>query len=118
MKHTDALVSPQIFETQGYCVEEGFLTPDDCDHLLGRIAQYRAAHEVPEVYRKVRGRSLHYFVIDGHQVEQHLPAIWKLYEQVNDEIMQRPPRTLPCVVQSICEGPRASVFSDEQHAAR
>ena len=86
MKHTDAIVSPETFEAQGYCVEDGFLTPEDCDQLLGLIAQYRAAHEVPEVYRKVRGRSLHYFVIDGHQVEQHLPAIWRLYEQVNDVV--------------------------------
>lgn len=34
----------------------------------------------------MRGRSLHYFVIDGHQVEQHLPEIWRLYHRVNDVI--------------------------------
>lgn len=86
MKHTEAIVSPQAFKTQGYCVEDGFLTPEECDHFLAHIAQYRAEHEVPEVYRKVRGRSLYYFVIDGHQVEQHLPAIWRLYEHVNEVV--------------------------------
>ena len=49
--------------------------------LLGLIAQYRAAHNVPDVYRKVRGRSLHYFVIDGHQVEEHLEAVRKAIEE-------------------------------------
>ncbi len=34
----------------------------------------------------MRGRSLHYFVIDGHQVEQHLPEIWRLYHHVNEVV--------------------------------
>lgn len=83
MTHTEAITSPDAFAQQGYCVEDGFLPPEACDDLLAQIARYRAAHEVPEVYRKVRGRSLHYFVIDGGQVEAHLPAIWTLYERVN-----------------------------------
>lgn len=94
MKHANAIVSPEAFRAQGYCVEAGFLTPEACAYLLGLIARYRAAHEVPEVYRKVRGRSLHYFVIDGHQVEQHLPDVGRLYEQVNRVVNETCGRTM------------------------
>ena len=37
---------------------------------------------------------MHYFVIDGHQVEQHLPEIWRLYHRVNDVINKTCGRTL------------------------
>ena len=94
MKNAEAIVSPQQFEAQGYCVEAGFLTPEACAHLLERVEHYRAAHEVPEVYRKVRGRSLHYFVIDGHQVAQQLPEIWDLYRRVNAVVNTTCGRTL------------------------
>ncbi len=55
MKHTDAIVNPEEFGAQGYCVQDAFLTPEESAHLLGLITRYRAAHEAPEVYRKVRG---------------------------------------------------------------
>ena len=92
MQH--GIVSPQEFEAQGYCVEAGFLTPEACAHLLERIERYRAVHEVPEVYRNVRGRSLYYFVIDGHQVAQHLPEVWALYHRVNEVVNTTCGRTL------------------------
>jgi hypothetical protein len=94
MKPANAIVSPPTFQARGYCVEAGFLTPEACAHLLERIARYRATHEVPEVYRKVRGRSLHYFVIDGHQVEQYLPDVGRLYEQVNGVVNETCGRTM------------------------
>ncbi len=86
MLNDEQIVSPEAFEAQGYGVQDAFLTSEACAHLLGLITRYRAVHEVPEVYRKLRGRSLHYFVIDGHQVEQHLPEIWRLYHHVNEVV--------------------------------
>ncbi|MFQ5570293.1 MAG: 2OG-Fe(II) oxygenase [Rhodothermales bacterium] len=82
--NVDAIVRPQEFQARGYCVKDGFLTPEECARLLAGIEAYRAAHDVPRVYRKVKGRSLHYFVIDGHEVERHLPEVRRLYQAVNE----------------------------------
>ncbi len=78
------LLTEDQFRTQGYAVKDGFLTPQQCQELLQLIAEYRQTHTIPEIYRQIRGRSLHYKVIDGEQIEQHLPPIWQLYHQVNE----------------------------------
>ncbi len=71
------------------------LMPVD-DEIMQRPAPHFAIYKLRKqfVYRKVWGRSLHYFVIDGHQVEQHLPEIWRLYHRVNDVINKACGRTL------------------------
>jgi 2OG-Fe(II) oxygenase superfamily len=74
------------FSRDGYCIYEQFLTPTACEELLAIIARFRSEHSLPEIYRRVRGRSLRYFVIDGEKIAQFLPEIALLYEQVNEII--------------------------------
>ena len=65
-------------------LQDQFLTAEQCDHFLDIIAQFKQKNESPEIYRKVRGRSLRYSVIDGEKIEQHLPEIAHLYQKVNE----------------------------------
>jgi hypothetical protein len=72
------------FKTDGYAVIDEFLTAGQCSEILAQIASYRENHEVVEVYRPFRERSLHYFVINGELIEGHFPQIWQLYEEVGE----------------------------------
>lgn len=67
---------------QGYVVQADFFSPTQCQEALALIGAYRQNHTLPQVYRRVRGRSLRYSVIDGEQIEQHLPSIWQLYQEI------------------------------------
>lgn len=63
----------------GYEVLDGYLSGEECRKLLGQIAAYREAHRLTEIHRPTKGRPLRYKVIDGEQIQQHLPDIWSLY---------------------------------------
>ncbi len=87
-------VSSVEFKSKGYWVRDQFLSTAECDHFLQLIARYRQTHDVPEVYRKVRGRSLRYRVIDGINIRQHLPEVRQLYLEVNEIVNRATGQTL------------------------
>lgn len=80
---TEPCASPEEFHARGYCIKPGFLTEKECENLLNRVNDYRQTHTVPQVYRKVRERSLNYKVIDGKEIREHLPEIDHLYQEIN-----------------------------------
>ncbi len=63
----------------GYDVVDSYLETEQCRRLLDQIEQYRQTHQLPEIHRPTKGRPLRYKVIDGTQIQQHLPEIWELY---------------------------------------
>ena len=88
-----ALPSFEVLAAEGIAARRGFLSVDECRSLLGQIDAYRSAHELPEVYRASSTRPLHYRVIDGEQIEAHLPDVVALYERVHplvSEAMDEP----------------------------
>ena len=75
--------------SKGYCIIDNFLSPQQCQDLLGLITEYRNNHKIPEVLRdkaQKDSRSLHYLVINGVQIETHLSKIWHIYHDVNDVV--------------------------------
>lgn len=70
----------------GFHFQHNFISEAGCDNILKSIANYQVHHKVPEIYRAVKGRSLHYSVIDGLKIEQHLPDIAQLYKKVNQVV--------------------------------
>lgn len=69
----------------GYQVIEDFFDPKECQQLLNAIDDFREHNEVLEIFRPVRKRNLHYFVIRGDQIENKLSSIYELYVgRVND----------------------------------
>jgi hypothetical protein len=83
------MVKTSLFESLGYQVIDDFLGPDECKDLLDLIAGYREQHELPEIYRPAKPRSLRYYVIDGEQIKQHLSKIRTLYQGVvNEQVNQ------------------------------
>jgi hypothetical protein len=72
-------------EKVGYQVVDNFLTEEQCRLLLDKIIDFRQHHTLPEVHRPTKGRSLRYHVIQGEQIQESLPGIWKLYtDEVNE----------------------------------
>lgn len=67
------------FEDASFQVYDNHLSQRDCDELLQMIAEYRTHNVLPEIYRPMKKRSLHYSVIDGTKIHDHLPRIWDLY---------------------------------------
>lgn len=61
---------------------DGFLSAEECDQFLASVDVYRGSHELPIIHRDVAGRSLHYFVIDGHRVHDALPQLPDLRRKV------------------------------------
>ncbi|MCH7588515.1 MAG: 2OG-Fe(II) oxygenase [Chloroflexi bacterium] len=66
-------------ENTGYQIIDNFIQPNECDEFLEIIAQYRENHELKEIYRPVKRRSLRYQVIDGEQIKEGLGKIWDFY---------------------------------------
>lgn len=78
----------------GYQVIEDFLNPSECQQLLDNIQNYRNNNKLQEIFRPVRGRNLHYFVIRGDQIEKSLSNILQLYfgrvnQLVNDLVVDK-----------------------------
>jgi hypothetical protein len=72
------------FKFTGIYLEDGHLTLDECTALLDSIASYRKEHADVRVERSDGARPLKYSVIDGVQVRKQLPAMTRLYRQINE----------------------------------
>ncbi len=75
--------SQEQFKNQGYFLQENFLSQQECESCLELIREYRQQFSIPKIYRQIKPIPLSYSVIDGKQVNSHLPEIQKLYETVN-----------------------------------
>lgn len=72
----------QGFRLSQLKVIDHFLSDPTCRDLLNRIQQHCATHPPPLVRRSNNHRPLHYFVVDGEQVQRHLPEVISVYEAV------------------------------------
>jgi hypothetical protein len=72
----------RISRFRGLECKEGFLSRPQCENLLVSIGEFRKKYSLPEILRPEKGRSLHYFVIDGEAVKHHLPALEALALQI------------------------------------
>jgi hypothetical protein len=79
-------VNDQDLLTEGFCVTDDFLSGDTCAEFLSDIDRYRNNFPVAEIYRPVRDRPLKYSVIDGLQIQEHLPRIHELLETIRVQI--------------------------------
>ncbi|MGR3318078.1 MAG: 2OG-Fe(II) oxygenase [Candidatus Anammoxibacter sp.] len=82
----EGIIHPDEFCARGYCIKHDFLTKQECQELLTFIEEYRQVHNVPHIYRKQRGRSLNYNVIDGEKIKEHLIRIDRLYSNINSVV--------------------------------
>jgi hypothetical protein len=62
---------------------DDFLPAEECDALLEAVAAYRATRQLPLIHRPQAGRSLHYMVIDGVEINLHFPQLQKLNVEVS-----------------------------------
>lgn len=67
----------------GYVVINDFFTLNQCEEILGLVAEYRKIHPVTEVHRPYKERELNYSVINGKEIENYLPTIWQLNKNIN-----------------------------------
>jgi hypothetical protein len=81
--HTQRERIHKEFLQKAYAVQDGFLTEAQIGQFLQMITQFRASHTLPTIHRAVQGRALRYTVIDGKNIEQHLPEIAQLYRDVS-----------------------------------
>jgi hypothetical protein len=81
--------TPAKLSATGYHIIEDFFTPEQCEHYLRLVHDYRQQHEVPKVYRKEQERSLYYYVIDGEGIKQNLPEVKRLYETDVNQVVNR-----------------------------
>lgn len=81
---TEKLALRTRFLKQGYLLQENFISPEQSTHFLAMIAQFQQNQELELIHRAVRGRSLHYKVINGHQIESGIPEIDQFYQQLTD----------------------------------
>jgi hypothetical protein len=79
-------VNDQDLLTEGFCVTDDFLSGDTCAEFQSDIDRYRNNFPVAGIYRAVRGRPLKYSVIDGLQIQEHLPRIHELLETIRVQI--------------------------------
>ncbi len=68
----------------GIFIQRNYLDEKTCDSLLTQIQAYRQSNTVPTVFRKVKGRSLNYQVIDGIAISEHLSDLVQVYERINE----------------------------------
>lgn len=68
-------------ERAGYQIIDNFIQREECDEFLELITHYRKSHELQEIYRPVKKRSLRYQVIDGDQIQAGLEKIWNFYHK-------------------------------------
>ncbi|MGB5714542.1 MAG: 2OG-Fe(II) oxygenase [Waterburya sp.] len=72
----------------GYLVIDKLFDHEKCSKILSWIEDYREQYTVQKVYRPMKERSLFYYVINGEQVEQNLPRIWQIYQDINQFVNQ------------------------------
>jgi hypothetical protein len=81
-------------QRQGYAIQDGFLSVEQCQQYVETINLFKQEHTLPEIYRPMRGRALHYSVIDGEMVAQHLPTIEQFYREMNEFLNEIYPQEL------------------------
>jgi hypothetical protein len=79
-------VNDQDLLNEGFYVTDDFLSSETCVEFLSDIDRYRNNFPIAEIYRPVRGRPLKYSVIDGLQIQEHLPRIYELLETIRVQI--------------------------------
>lgn len=72
------------FLKKGFLILDHFLTPEQCVHFLDQIASFRQNHSLALIHRADGERPLHYKVINGENIEQCLPEIQALYQQLGE----------------------------------
>jgi hypothetical protein len=72
-----------MFKQTGLEIREQFLSVAECEALMASIVEFGRAHPIPLVSRPQEKRSLHYKVIDGDRINEHLPVLITLYQRVN-----------------------------------
>lgn len=87
-ENLDSFISPKEFEKKGFCVKHDFLTEAECERLLSLVENYRQTHDIPQIQRRSRERSLDYKVIDGLKIKEFLPEIEKLYQNINKTVSE------------------------------
>lgn len=75
-------------QESGYLVIDKLFDHEKCSKILSWIEDYREQYTVQKVYRPMKERSLFYYVINGEQVEQKLPRIWQIYQDINQLVNQ------------------------------
>lgn len=82
------MVDAKNFQQAGIFIQRNYLDEKTCDLLLAQIESYRQSNTVPTVFRKVKGRSLNYQVIDGIDISQHLQDLVQVYQRINEFVNQ------------------------------
>ncbi len=75
-------------QESGYLVIDKLFDHEKCSKILSWIEDYREQYTVQKVYRPMKERSLFYYVINGEEVEQNLPRIWQIYQDINQLVNQ------------------------------
>jgi hypothetical protein len=70
------------FLNQGYLLQDQFVSPETCTHLLDLVSQFQNQQDLELIHRAVRGRPLHYKVINGQQIASDIPEIDQLYRNL------------------------------------
>ena len=66
----------------GTCVVlENFATAEACGKLVSQVNEYRKEHKLPVIERADGELPLRYAVIDGDQIVDRLPDVWRVYER-------------------------------------
>jgi 2OG-Fe(II) oxygenase superfamily len=65
-----------------------YMDESRCLSVIQEIQTYRQSHQIPEIKRLCKDRSLDYGVIDGIKIKDHLPAITRIAEEIQQEIIQ------------------------------
>lgn len=71
--------SKRSVESAGYAVIDSHLSAAECAELRRMISGYRENHQLVEIHRPAKPRTLRYRVIEGGAIREKLPAIWELY---------------------------------------
>ena len=85
----------------GYAVVDGFIDADRADQILRSIQAYAGLNAPPLVERGSGRRPLHYSVIDGLAIRDHLPQLEALSREVNglvNELMGAPVAPIRLVI--------------------
>ena len=70
-------------------VIDSFLDPESCRDILRSIQAFRETTKLPEIYRQVQERSLHYSVIHGLQIVEHFAEIQTMYDPIKRLAMEK-----------------------------
>lgn len=76
------------FNVNGVAILRQYISDSQVDALLRSIQKYRIKHDVVAVKRFFEGRSLDYKVIDGVEIENHLPELLTLRDDILKTVIE------------------------------